>query len=260
MSDGAAAFRKLDELPRARLAHLPTPIEAMPNLAAALGGDIRLYVKRDDCTGLAFGDNKIRQLEFYMGEDEAADTDTILITGAVQSNFVRAAVTAARKLGMDCHIQLEERVPRNDVTYHQSGNVLIDKLLGATLYSYPEGEDETGADARIGEIAAGLKPPLRHPPDAGTRPPRGAGLCRRRPRAGCPDGGKRPGVGRNRRRLGQWPYPRRPVVRPPGVGLHGAGDRGLRAPRRSSSASRPGAARSPQCSGSSRWSITATST
>ena len=107
MSDGAAAFRKLDELPRARLAHLPTPIEAMPNLAAALGGDIRLYVKRDDCTGLAFGDNKIRQLEFYMGEDEAADTDTILITGAVQSNFVRAAVTAARKLGMDDETQGE---------------------------------------------------------------------------------------------------------------------------------------------------------
>jgi D-cysteine desulfhydrase family pyridoxal phosphate-dependent enzyme len=156
MSGGRAAFRKLDELPRARLAHLPTPIEAMPNLAAALGGDKRLYVKRDDCTGLAFGGNKIRQLEFYMGEAQAADADTILITGAVQSNFVRAAAAAARKLGMDCHIQLEERVPRDDATYHQSGNVLIDKLLGATLYSYPEGEDEAGADARIADIAAGL--------------------------------------------------------------------------------------------------------
>ncbi|MFP6740385.1 MAG: D-cysteine desulfhydrase family protein [Alphaproteobacteria bacterium] len=156
MSDGADAFHHLDQRPRARLAHLPTPIEEMPNLAAALGGHARLYVKRDDCTGLALGGNKIRQLEFYMGEAVAADADAILITGAVQSNFVRAAAAAARKLGMDCHIQLEERVPRDDATYHQSGNVLLDKLLGATLYSYPDGEDEVGADARITEIAAGL--------------------------------------------------------------------------------------------------------
>lgn len=156
MPGAPAAFRRLDELPRARLAHLPTPIEEMPNLAAALGGDLRLYVKRDDCTGLAFGGNKIRQLEFYMGEAQAAEADTILITAAVQSNFIRSAAAAARKLGMDCHIQLEERVPRDDATYHQSGNVLIDKLLGATLYSYPDGEDEAGADARIAEIAKGL--------------------------------------------------------------------------------------------------------
>ena len=86
---------RLDDLPRVRLGHAPTPIEAMANLEARIG-DVRLFVKRDDCTGLAYGGNKVRQLEFYMGEARARDADTILITGAVQSNFVRLAAAAAR--------------------------------------------------------------------------------------------------------------------------------------------------------------------
>ncbi len=86
---------RLDDLPRARLCHAPTPIEPMPNLGARLGhGD--LFVKRDDCTGLAFGGNKVRQLEFYLGEARSNGADTVLITGAVQSNFVRLAAAAAR--------------------------------------------------------------------------------------------------------------------------------------------------------------------
>ena len=142
---------RLDELSRARFGHYPTPLEAMPNLAATLGRDGGLYVKRDDCTGLAFGGNKVRQLEFYLGEAEAAGADTVLITGAVQSNFVRSAAAAAAVLGMKCHIQLEERVPKNDPLYRNSGNVLLDKILGATLHSYPHGEDEAGADAQVDE-------------------------------------------------------------------------------------------------------------
>ena len=163
MTDGADAFRHLDDLPRVRLAHLPTPIEEMPNLSAKLGGDVRLFVKRDDCTGLALGGNKVRQLEYYMGAAQANAADTILITGAVQSNFMRSAAAAARKLGMDCHVQFEQRVPRQDPTYHQSGNVLLDKLLGATLHSYLDGEDEAGADARLGEIAESLRAEGRRP-------------------------------------------------------------------------------------------------
>lgn len=142
--------------PRARLAHLPTPLEAMPNLCAQTDA-AALYVKRDDCTGLAFGGNKVRQLEFYFGQAQAEGADTVLITGAVQSNFVRLAAASANHLGMACHIQLEERVPKSEPTYRASGNVLLDRLLGATLHSYPDGEDEAGADARIREIAAELK-------------------------------------------------------------------------------------------------------
>ncbi len=147
---------KLDDMPRTSLMSGETPLEDMPNLTRHIG-TARLLVKRDDLTGLAFGGNKVRQLEYYMGEAMAQDADTILITGAVQSNFVRLAAASARKKGMECHVQLEDRVPKNDPTYKNSGNVLIDKMLGATLYSYPDGEDEAGADAHLGELADGLR-------------------------------------------------------------------------------------------------------
>ena len=147
---------KFDKFPRAELAMVPTPMEAMPNLSNFLDGP-NLFVKRDDLTGLAMGGNKARQIEFYFGEAIAQKADVILITGAIQSNFVRSAAAAAAKLGMDCHVQLEERVPNVDQTYRASGNVLLDKLFGATIYSYPDGEDETGADRNINEIADDLK-------------------------------------------------------------------------------------------------------
>ena len=99
----------LSEFPRARLAHRPTPLEAMPNLSRAIGVE-RLFVKRDDCTGLAMGGNKARQLEFYFGEALALDATVILITGAVQSNYVRCTAAAAAKLGLRCVVQLEDRV------------------------------------------------------------------------------------------------------------------------------------------------------
>ena len=124
----------LDLLPRIPLAHTPTPIERLNNLSGVLGGGA-LYVKRDDCTGLAMGGNKARQLEYYFGEALQQHADTILITGAVQSNFVRMAAAAAAKLGLDCHIQLEERVGDTGAAYRQSGNVLLDRLLGATLHT-----------------------------------------------------------------------------------------------------------------------------
>jgi D-cysteine desulfhydrase/L-cysteate sulfo-lyase len=148
----------------------------MPNLSRYCGG-AQLFVKRDDCTGLAFGGNKVRQLEFYLGDAVAQRADTILITSAVQSNFVRTAAAAARKLGMTCHIQLEERVATDAPRYHDSGNVLIDKLLGATLHSYPDGEDEAGADRQLGEIAADLRKEGHRPyiiPLAPGHPPLGA--------------------------------------------------------------------------------------
>ncbi len=162
MADRNASIGSLDDRPRARFIGQPTPVEELPNLGKALGRT-GLYVKRDDLTGLAFGGNKVRQLEFYLGEAEAQGADTILITGAVQSNYVRMAAAAARKCAMACHIQLEERVPKNDPTYRQSGNVLVDRLLGATIHSYAHGEDEEGADRRLQEIADDLKSQGRAP-------------------------------------------------------------------------------------------------
>ena len=167
---------KFDKFPRAELAIVPTPMEAMPNLSNFLDGP-NLFVKRDDLTGLAMGGNKARQIEFYFGEAIAKKADVILITGAIQSNFIRSAAAATAKLGMDCHVQLEERVPNVDQTYRASGNVLLDKLFGATIYSYPDGEDETGADRNINEIADDLKKQGKTPyiiPLSPGHPPLGA--------------------------------------------------------------------------------------
>ena len=147
--------------PRVRLGHAPTPIDRAPNLGAALGID--LWIKRDDCTGLAFGGNKVRQLEFHFGEARASGTDTVLVTGAVQSNLVRIAAAAARKLGMGVDIQLEERVDGGGETYRTSGNLLLDRVLGATLHPFPEGEDEAAADAAMERRAAALAAEGRRP-------------------------------------------------------------------------------------------------
>jgi len=169
-------FGRIATIPRTQLFAGQTPLEAMPNLADYCGG-ARLFVKRDDCTGLAFGGNKVRQLEFYLGAAVAQNADTVLITGSVQSNFVRTAAAGARKLGMTCHIQLEERVATDAPRYHDSGNVLVDKLLGATLHSYPDGEDESGADRQLAQIAADLRKEGRHPyiiPLSPGHPPLGA--------------------------------------------------------------------------------------
>ncbi|MGE4562590.1 MAG: pyridoxal-phosphate dependent enzyme, partial [Rhodospirillales bacterium] len=116
----------ISHLPRVTLAHAPTPLEVMSNLSTMLDGP-NLYVKRDDCTGLAMGGNKTRQLEYYFGEALQQSADTVIITGAVQSNFVRQAAAAARKLGMDCEIQLEHRVAIKGLDYETSGNVLLDR-------------------------------------------------------------------------------------------------------------------------------------
>ncbi len=146
----------LSDFPRVELAHRPTPLEAMPNLSELLGGP-DLFVKRDDCTGLALGGNKARQLKFYFGDAVARGASTVLVTGAVQSNFVRTVAAAAAKLGLGCHIQLEDRVPGMGEVYHGSGNVLLDRLLGAHVHTYAEGEDEAGADDALTEIAEGLR-------------------------------------------------------------------------------------------------------
>jgi D-cysteine desulfhydrase family pyridoxal phosphate-dependent enzyme len=161
--------------PRTQFLPWATPIERQQRLSDAL--EIELLVKRDDLTGLAFGGNKVRQLEFYFGNALAAGADAVLITGAVQSNYVRVASACAARLGMSCHVQLEERVPDIDETHRTSGNVLLDQLLGATLHSYPVGEDEEGADRRLREIAEGLSRQGRRPyviPLGANNPPTGA--------------------------------------------------------------------------------------
>jgi L-cysteate sulfo-lyase len=129
----------LARFPRVRLAHLPTPLEPLPRLSETLGVD--LWIKRDDCTGLAGGGNKTRKLEFLLGEAFEQDADTLVTQGAVQSNHVRQTAAAAAAHGLKCEVILEERTGSKAVDYTRNGNVLLDRLFGAGVRSVPAGSD-----------------------------------------------------------------------------------------------------------------------
>ena len=143
----------LSGFPRVSLAHLPTRLEFLPQLTERLGGP-EIWVKRDDCTGLATGGNKTRKLEFSMGEALEQGADTIITVGAVQSNHVRQTAAAAAKLGMRCEVLLEHRVQKPSDLYRNSGNVLLDRILGANLREYDKGTD---FDAAMDEIAGEVR-------------------------------------------------------------------------------------------------------
>ncbi|TNF87462.1 MAG: D-cysteine desulfhydrase family protein [Gammaproteobacteria bacterium] len=121
------------QLPRTQLAHLPTPLERMERLTADLNGP-DLWVKRDDCTGLATGGNKTRKLEFLIGEAEAEGADTVITFGAVQSNHARQTAAACAAKGLACHLILARKVPWQDPNYETLGNVLLDHMFGATVH------------------------------------------------------------------------------------------------------------------------------
>lgn len=131
----------LARFPRVRLAHLPTPLEVAPRLSELLG--VEIWVKRDDCTGLAGGGNKTRKLEFLVGAALDDDCDTLVTQGAVQSNHVRQTAAAAAACGLNCEVILEERTGSHAEDYLANGNVLLDKLFGAAIRFVPGGSDMT---------------------------------------------------------------------------------------------------------------------
>ncbi|SDY46912.1 D-cysteine desulfhydrase [Citreimonas salinaria] len=130
----------LARFPRRFLAHLPTPLERLDRLSAELGGP-EIWIKRDDCTGLSTGGNKTRKLEFLMAEAELAGADMVITQGATQSNHARQTAAFAAKLGIDCHLLLEDRTGSDDPNYNGNGNVLLDHLHGATTEKRPGGAD-----------------------------------------------------------------------------------------------------------------------
>jgi L-cysteate sulfo-lyase len=160
----------LARFPRVRLGHFPTPLEAMPALSKALGGP-NLFIKRDDCTGLASGGNKTRKLEFLIDEALALGADMVITQGATQSNHARQTAAAAAKFGLDCQLLFEERVTGFGTEYDESGNVLLDKLFGAEIVSrLPSGTDMQKA---MDEHAAQLRAKGRKPyviPGGGSNP------------------------------------------------------------------------------------------
>jgi L-cysteate sulfo-lyase len=150
---------KLTRFPRVHITHGPTPLEFMPRLTEALGGP-RLYIKRDDCTGLGTGGNKTRKLEFLMADAVQHGADTIITQGATQSNHARQTVAIAARMGMRCEILLEDRTGYQAESYRTSGNVFLDHLYGASVRELPGGTDMNAAMAAVADElrAAGRKP------------------------------------------------------------------------------------------------------
>lgn len=138
----------LARFPRIRLGHLPTPLEALPRLTSALGGP-EIWIKRDDCTGLSSGGNKTRKLEFLMAEARDQGADIVLTQGATQSNHARQTAAAAARLGMACHILLEDRTRKTDIDYTRNGNVLLDHLHGATTEQHAANPDMNGVMEKV---------------------------------------------------------------------------------------------------------------
>ena len=134
----------LSRFPRVRLAHLPTPLEFLPRLTQHLGGP-RIFVKRDDCTGLGTGGNKTRKLEFLMADAQQQGATTVITQGAVQSNHARQTAAAACRLGMKCELVFEKRVTDPTEPYKESGNVFLDHMFGAPIREVEKGSDMNAA-------------------------------------------------------------------------------------------------------------------
>jgi L-cysteate sulfo-lyase len=145
---------RLARFERLGLAHLPTPFEPMARLTAHLGGP-RLWVKREDCTGVGFGGNKLRKLDYVLTEAVAAGADTLVSGGVVQSNSQRQVAAAAAKLGLDCHLAVYHgRLAPPSAEYEVNGNALLNRLFGAVLHDMPWSGDRNGAIGALAERLA----------------------------------------------------------------------------------------------------------
>jgi D-cysteine desulfhydrase family pyridoxal phosphate-dependent enzyme len=141
---------------RLNFAHLPTPIETLPRLTATLGGP-RLMIKRDDQTGLAFGGNKTRKLEFLVAEARDQKARTLISGGALQSNHCRQTAAAAARFGFECILVLTGEMPEQP-----SANLLLDQLFGAQVVYVPDRKDRDRILEQTFDRAAekGMKPYL----------------------------------------------------------------------------------------------------
>jgi len=158
--DASVLASKLSVFPRIGLANLPTPLEPMRRLTAYLGGP-RLWVKREDATGLGFGGNKLRKLDYVLHEAVASKADVLVSGGVVQSNSQRQVAAAAAKLGMECHLAVYHgRLAPPTPEYGTSGNAVLNRLFGAHLHDVPW----TGnRNAAIEELSNRLREEGRRP-------------------------------------------------------------------------------------------------
>ncbi|MFM2478640.1 1-aminocyclopropane-1-carboxylate deaminase [Celerinatantimonas sp. MCCC 1A17872] len=132
----------LEKFERYPLTFGPTPIEKLSRLSEHLGGDVEIYAKREDCnSGLAFGGNKVRKMEYIVPDAIKQGADTLVTIGGVQSNHTRQVAAVAAKIGMKCRLVQESWVPFNDAVYDRVGNILLSRVLGAQVELIDEGFD-----------------------------------------------------------------------------------------------------------------------
>jgi len=130
----------LEKFERIKLGHFPTPIEHLKNISKYLGGP-NIFIKRDDCTGLATGGNKTRKLEFLIPDAIKNKAELVVTLGAVQSNHARQTAAACTLMGLKCLIIFEQRLKGAPEAYMKSGNVFLNKLFGADIKICPKNED-----------------------------------------------------------------------------------------------------------------------
>src|SRR5512144_2182920 len=147
----------MNNVPRLSFAHLPTPIEELPRLSDHLAGP-RILVKRDDLTGLAFGGNKTRKLEFLVAEAQAQGARTLLTAGALQSNHCRQTAAAAARFGFECILVLTGDPPEQ-----ASANLLLDGLFGARMIWTDRTNRDAALQSAFDEAAAARKQPYLVP-------------------------------------------------------------------------------------------------
>jgi 1-aminocyclopropane-1-carboxylate deaminase len=153
----------LSKFERYKLTFGPTPIEKLNRLSQHLGGGVEIYAKRDDCnSGLAYGGNKLRKLEYIIPDAIASNADTLVSIGGVQSNHTRMVAAVAAKIGMKCRLVQESWVPHEDAVYDRVGNIMLSRIMGADVRLIDEGFDigirQSWEDAIADVKAKGGKP------------------------------------------------------------------------------------------------------
>ena len=182
----------LEKFERYPLTFGPTPIERLKRLSAHLGDKVEIYAKREDCnSGLAFGGNKLRKLEYIVPDAIASNADTLVTIGGVQSNHTRQVAAVAAKIGMKCRLVQEAWVPHEDAVYDRVGNILLSRIMGADVRLVDDGFDigirKSWEDALRGRRGAGRTPlrDSRRRLGAQIRRPRLCRLRRGSPRPGA---------------------------------------------------------------------------
>ena len=182
MSNNAELPKTFDQYPKAKLLWKgPAPIEYLDRLTATVNSHLKFYVKREDCnSGLAFGGNKLRKLEYVIGDALAQGVDTLVTTGGVQSNHMRQTTAAANKHGLKTVLTPRDAVSNDSHEYRCLGNVQLNQILGATVLPVGTTEEEAMEYVR----KQGGKP-YWIPSGASTHPLGGLGYARCKSSGSC---------------------------------------------------------------------------